>query len=423
MSALNAVSTGSNPSDYRQFVTPGWHPQELPCRVLYVGLTLFFAVVTAAGLIGYYTRSHPPNDFFAFASYSRFVRHHAPSSIYDQSVLRVFQAMPGHKVFAFMYPPAMLLLLWPLALVRYSIGYGCWVGIGLAACVTTVGARRGAWPLGVLTVVAPSTLWTALCGQSTLFLAALIAGGLLLSRRKPIVAGVLIGIATYKPQLGILVPVALAASGQWRTVASAGVTFLSLVMASTAAFGHDVWLAWMSHLNTIVDVRTQHATSWASLFSTVASDFVTLGVDRRLADFGQALSAAAVATCIWRAFRHNDLHAERMDGLKVALLCVATFLATPFAFIYDLPLFTLGLLLFVRERLRSGETFHSLEILVIVGGLLDPCVFLINGAHCFGSLVILLALLVILRRMRILRLRSEDVITAGAFLSGGPATA
>ena len=323
--------------------------------------------------------------------------------------------MPGHKVFAFMYPPVMLLLLWPLALVRYAIGYGLWVGIGLAACVTTAGTGRRAWPLGVLTVVAPSTLWTVLCGQSTLFLSALIAGGLLLSRRQPILAGVLIGVATYKPQLGILVPVALAASGQWRTITSAGVTFLLLVVASTAAFGDDVWLAWLSHLSAIVDVRTQHATSWASLFSTVASDFVTLGAGRRLADLGQAVSTAAVMVCIWRAFRRDDLNDGTMAGLKVALLCVATFLATPFAFIYDLPLFTLGLLLFVGERLRSAQTFHSLEILVIVGGLLDPCIFLINGVHCFGSVVILLTLLVILRRIGVLRRLVKEVVTISPF--------
>ena len=385
----------------------GWHPSGIPARALYASLAIFFALLMAVGLVGYWCRPHPPNDFFAFDSYSRFIRHHGPSSIYDQNLLRDFQAMPGRKVFAFMYPPVMLLLLWPLALVPYAVGYALWVGSGLVACAVTIGGRRGAWPLGLIAAIAPSTLWTALCGQSTLLLSALIVNGLLVSSRRPIVAGILIGVATYKPQLGILVPVALIASGQWRTIIAAGMTVLSMVAITTVAFGHDIWFAWLFHLNAIVDVRTEHASSWDTLFSTVASDLVTLGFGRRLADLGQAASCVAIVICTWRSFhRHDAGTTSGVNRLAVALLCVATFLATPFAFIYDLPLFTVGLLLFVDERRQSGEAFHSCEILAIVAGLLDPCIFLIDGVHSLGSVVILLVLLMVVHRIRVLHLRS-----------------
>ena len=382
----------------------GWHSSGISIRVLYVSLAGLFALLMIAGLVGYWCRPHPPGDFYAFNSYSRFLRHHAPSAIYDQDLLRNFQALPSGKVFAFMYPPIMLVLVWPVALVPYALGYALWVGLGLAACAVTIGARPGAWPLGLIAVLAPSTLWTILCGQSTLLLAALIVGGMLISNRRPIVAGVLIGLATYKPQLGILVPLALVASGQWRTISSAGLTVLSLVALTTIAFGHDVWLAWLVHLSAIVDVRTQHAFSWASLFSTVASDLVTLGLERRVADLGQAISCLAIAVLVWREFRQRDAAvSSKVNQLRVALLCVATFLATPFAFIYDLPLFTAGLLLFVGERRQSGGAFHSYEILIIVAGLLDPCVFLINGVHSLGSVVILLVTVAISRRLHSLR--------------------
>ena len=382
----------------------GWHPSGLPIRVLYVSLGGLFALLMIAGLLGYWTHPHSANDFYAFNSYSRFIRHHAPSAIYDQGLLRDFQALPSGKVFAFMYPPTMLALLWPVASLPYALGYVLCVGLGLTACAVAVGARPGAWPLGLVVIVAPSTLWTILCGQSTLLLAALVVSGMLVSNHRPIVAGVLIGLATYKPQLGILVPVALIASAQWRTMFSAGLTVLSLVLLTTIAFGHDVWLAWLLHLSAIVDVRTQHASSWASLFSTVASDLVTLGFGRRLADFGQALSCLVVVVWVWRVFRRPGvIEAGKINQLRVALLCVATFLATPFAFIYDLPLFTAGLLLFLGERRQTGDAFHSSEILIIVGGLLDPCIFLIDGAHSLGSVAILLVLVAISRRIHTLR--------------------
>ena len=398
----------------------GWHPAGRPARVLYASLVVLFAALMVTCLIGYWTHSEHFNDFFAFDSFSRFVHHYKPSSIYDQALLRGFQAMPEHKMFVFMYPPTMLILVWPLALVPYALGYALWIGVGLVACAAVVGMRRGAWPLPLLLAVAPSTLWTELCGQSTLMLAALLLTGMLLSARRPVLAGLLIGLATYKPQLGILVPVALVAAGQWRTMAAAAATFLTVVFVTTTAFGSDIWLAWASHIGSIVGVRTRHTSEWAPLLVTISSDLAIMGFGKQVADLGQATAFVATAVCIWRCFRTSDPgRSPAIRELKVAALAAATFLATPFAFIYDLPLFTMALLLFVDERRRAGEPFHSAEILVIVAGLLAPYIFLIDGVHGCGSVVILLMLLTILRRIRMLSTGGHAVAAAGK----APATA
>ena len=381
----------------------GWHPAGRPVRILYVSLVVVFAAVMAAGLIGYGLRDQHHNDFFAFDSFSRFIHHYKPSSIYEQSLLRDFQGLPEHKIFAFMYPPTMLLLVWPLALLPYALGYVVWIAVGAVACAATLGVRRGAWPLPLLLAVAPSTLWTELCGQSTLLLSALVVAGMLLSRSRPIAAGILIGLATYKPQLGVLVPVALVAAGQWRTIGAAAVTFLAIVLLTTAAFGTDIWLAWASHLGSIVDVRARHTSDWAPLLVTISADLATMGFGKQVADLGQAAALLATAICIWRCYRQDRSGGSAaIQQLKVAALAAATFLATPFAFIYDLPFFTMALLLFLDERRRAGEPFHSVEILVSVAALLAPFVFLIDGMHSCGSIVVLLVLLTILRRIRVL---------------------
>lgn len=396
-SRLLEVSTSHGSAD------AGWHPAGVPVRVLYVSLTVLFAVLMAAGLIGYWMQAQHFNDFFAFNSFSRFVRHYRPSLIYDQALLRGFQHMPKQNMFPFMYPPTMLLLVWPLALLPYAVGYVLWIGAGLAACAATLRLRQGAWPLSLLLAVAPSTLWTEMCGQSTLLLAGFLVSGMLLSTRRPVVAGVLIGLATYKPQLGLLVPVALVASGQWRTIAAAAATFLAIVVLTTAAFGTDIWLAWASHLGSIVAVRTSHVSEWAPVFVTISADLATLGFGKHVADGGQAAALIASALCIWRCFRRCGPHqSAAMQQLKVAALGAATFLATPFAFIYDLPLFTVSLLVFADERRRSGDAFHSAEILTIVLGLLAPYIFLIDDLHSCGSVVVLLVLVTILRRLRTL---------------------
>ena len=379
----------------------GWHPAGTPVRVLYVSMLLLFGALMAAGLIGYATFSHPANDYFAFNSFSRFIRCNEPALIYDQARLRTFQNLPGHKVFAFMYPPGMLLLVWPLASLAYGLGYVMWLGVGIAASIAILAIRRDGWPLALLLVVTPSTLWTILCGQSTFLLAALVVGGLLMTRSRPLTAGVLLGLATYKPQLGLLVPVALLAARQWQTIFAAAMTFLAVVIVTTVGFGTSIWLAWLSHFGSIMDVRTHHAADWAPLLSTVASDLSTLGTSQRAADIGQAASTALATGCVWWCFRQPvGQTSESTLRLQVAALGVATFLATPFAFIYDLPVFTLSLLLFVDERRLTGDAFCGAEILVIVAGLLAPVAFLIDGAHSCGTVVVLVVCATIVRRLR-----------------------
>src|SRR5205085_1838973 len=60
--------------------------------------------------------------------------------------------------------------------------------------------------------------------------------------RRPIAAGILIGLLTLKPQLGILFPVMLIASARWRVFASATITALALAAATALVFGPQVWL-------------------------------------------------------------------------------------------------------------------------------------------------------------------------------------
>ena len=77
----------------------------------------------------------------------------------------------------------------------------------------------------------------AFFGQNGAFTAALLVGGLLAAPKRPILAGVLFGLLTVKPQLGILIPFCLLASRNWRAFASAAVTTVTLVLLTGLAFG------------------------------------------------------------------------------------------------------------------------------------------------------------------------------------------
>lgn len=380
--------------------TGSWAASGMASRTVFIVFSAMFALLSAFMLVGYVEHPHPANDFFAFHSFSSFVRWHRPVLIYDQRLLEQFQDLPGHKLFAFMYHPGMLLLLWPLAYLPYVAGYVVWVCVGTAACCIAVAGSRRGWPLALLVVVTPSTLWTILCGQSSLLVAALLVGGLRLAPHRPVLAGMLIGLATYKPQLGLLVPVALVAAGQWRSILSAGATTLCIVGLSTAAFGIDVWPGWVRHLPSIMAVRSVHMVDWASLLATVSANITYLGLGRHVADAMQTVSLLGCGTLTWWCFRPRPAAREDRYLLSVSVLGIATFLATPFAFIYDLPLFTAAVLLFVEERRRSNGAFTFSEIMVVIVALLLPWLLLIQAFQGCSSLFVLLALSTVLRRIR-----------------------
>ena len=73
----------------------------------------------------------------------------------------------------------------------------------------------------------PWVAFAAFCGQVTFLLGALVMTGLVVNKERPITAGVLFGLAAaVKPQLLMLLPLALIAEGRWRTIIATGVTAL-----------------------------------------------------------------------------------------------------------------------------------------------------------------------------------------------------
>src|SRR5207302_9966990 len=87
----------------------------------------------------------------------------------------------------------------------------------------------------------PAILLTLSFGQNAFLTAALFGAATLLVDRRPIVAGIVFGALCYKPHLGLLVPVALAAGGHWRAFAAAFLSAAVLCLASLGIFGWETW--------------------------------------------------------------------------------------------------------------------------------------------------------------------------------------
>ncbi|HEY4045113.1 MAG TPA: glycosyltransferase family 87 protein, partial [Rhodopila sp.] len=229
------------------------------------------------------------------------------------------------------------------------------------------------WPaapaMAAALLLTPTAILTIMEGQSGFLAAGLLVGGIRRAKARPVLGGILLGLLTYKPQLGPLVPLALLAAGWWRCAASASLTTVALVTLSSAAFGWAIWPVWIGSL--------PGYQAWFSdlkntrLMPTVSVSLGVLGVPPIVAEPIQWSAAAVAAATTWRCFR------DGCPTLAMAALVGATCLANPHAFFYDLPMLDAAVVLLVTQRLRDGVNLALPELLLFLAVLLFPSLMVI----------------------------------------------
>ena len=132
---------------------------------------------------------------------------------------RVFGRDVGYA--AFFYPPMFLILCLPLGLLPYLASLAVWLAATGLAYVRVVRAWLGERLDALPALAFPAVLVNAGHGQNGFLSAALFGAGALWLERRPILAGVCFGCLVYKPQLGLMIPLALLAAGRWKTLAGA----------------------------------------------------------------------------------------------------------------------------------------------------------------------------------------------------------
>jgi hypothetical protein len=343
------------------------------------------------------TPGHPARfvDFFSLWSYAKIASTHPVAELYDSATLHARQlalGMAPNDQSPFPYPPTVMLLLWPLNLLPYAVSYLVWMLGTLALFVWAVWGTCSRSPLCLLgIIVAPASTLTIYAGQSGFLAAALIVAGVRLAGSRPVLAGFLIGLLSYKPQLGFLVPIAFASAGLWPAFGVACATVVGLALLATLAFGWAVWPAWVSMLPAYADWFDQRP-EVLKFMPTVMGNLRMAGVSLPIARGAQALVAIAVAVLVARCFRRNP------DRLAAAALLVGTILATPHAFFYELPMAVAAVALFIEARLETSSTFNVAEVLVLMLAVLFPALMLMEGINLPVSavpLVLLFGLIVL----------------------------
>jgi len=281
------------------------------------------------------------------------------------------------QTFPFSYPPSYLFPIWPLSFLSYGAAYLVWDGVTLALFLWSVFGTRVRAMLFWFVLPAATTMITLIQGQNGLLTSALVVGGTRVMRAQPVLGGVLLGLATIKPRLGILVQLALLAAGYWRTLADACVTAISLVIASGAICGWALWVEWVDGLS-----------SHAAYLDVSVGNYLKPGIMANLVLFGVAapaahaiqgcvglVVAAIVFLCFWRG----------ATDPSIAALQAGTFLAMPYVFRYDMPMLANAILLMARDRRGSGETVNVIEAVVLFLGLMAPAITTVTTRFFYVS--------------------------------------
>jgi alpha-1,2-mannosyltransferase len=307
-----------------------------------------------AGTHGWFERWIGPlakpttTDFVSFYAAGALADSGNPALAYDHAAHLAAEervTAAGIEYQYFNYPPVFILVCAALATLPYLVAFIVFEGATLCLYLlvaTRILADRSGTALVVL-LAFPIVFWNFGLGQNGFLTAGLFGAATLLVDRRPIVAGILFGAICYKPQFGMLVPLALAAAGQWRAFAAAGVSAAVLVLASLALFGPSTWQAFVS----AAAASPAMYESGRILFAGMANPFGAarlLGADLPLAYGLQAaasLGAACVVVVVWR--RRLSL------PTRAATLAAASVVAAPLSLLYDLMLGTIAAAWLVRD--------------------------------------------------------------------------
>ncbi len=261
--------------------------------------------------------------------------------------------------FIWSYPPTFHLLVLPLALLPFIWSYLIWFLVWLVPFLLVIRKMAPAPETLMLALAFPGTLLNLAQGQNGLMVAALFGAAMLLLGPRPILAGILIGLLSCKPQFGLLIPIALIFGRHWTAFATAAVTTLAFAALSFLAFGVQDWLAFFANLEFATAVLEDGRLPWAKM----PSIFATLRLLGTPVDWAygaqalMALGAAVTVALVW--WRPVPL------PLAAAVLTSGALLVSPHLNDHDLALLAVPIALLAWHAHQEGWLRGEREILVV----------------------------------------------------------
>lgn len=334
-------------------------------------------------------------DFLVFWASGKAFLLGEPEALYDPAHFRDIQsAVLGRTVsldLPWFYPPSFLMFTAPLTLFDFGAAWLLWTLATVAAYGLAAWRVVGApWAVPAA-LAAPAVLLCLGAGQNGLLTAALFGLGLALLPKRPLIAGILFGLMAYKPQFGLVLPIALLIGRHWRAIRAATATVLGLNGLFTIWFGPRVWPFFLEGLRFANDaILVSGRSGFERLQSVYAVVLSSTGNQAWAWALHGLVAAAALALTIgaWRQGRSSNLGA--------AALITASLAVTPYLYFYDIVVLMMAVLFLAREGMDDG--FLVLEKTHLTLAALLPVGILLWGGVA-GALTILVLLLAVARRL------------------------
>ena len=309
------------------------------------------------------------SDFVNVYAAGRLTADGHPALAYDWVIHKSMEIRAvGHgfeNYYGWHYPPTFLFVAAALTIVSFVPAALLWIAVTAAPYLIAVRLIIGDRAGYIVALGFPATLWNITAGQNGFLTAALIGGTLLLLDRKPILAGICLGLLTYKPHFGLLFPVALIAAGYWRVMATAALTALAMIALSWLAFGTETWAAFFASTPKMTEAVMGQGLAGFGRLQSVFGFLRMVGWNEKLAWSAQILVALACMTTIFVLWRSRVSY-----ELKAAALVTLALLATPYLYIYDLTVLAIAVAFLLRYSLTRGMITAEAAGLAAVAALL-----------------------------------------------------
>ncbi|WP_233880478.1 glycosyltransferase family 87 protein [Paraburkholderia flagellata] len=398
----DSLHRGSRPL----LAAPGWLDGQririyaafvLLVNIGYLSLRIWF------GCIDRIPNVSPPGwDFAVFWSASWLALHGPAASVFDTALIErialpLQNILPTPFVTPWTYPPTFLLVMFPAALLPFPVSCLVYVSAGIAfayhACARILPSVRN--PSWWLPVIAFPAIWVAAdAGQNSFLTFGLMGLGLIALDRRPWLAGIFFGLLAIKPQLGLVIPIALLFGKHWRAFVSAALTVGVFSALAGLVLGFDTFARFAQALPAFSQFVVQYSERWPRGILTVFGAARHFGVAVPTAYGLHAVVAALAASAVaW-------LWATRASfELRASVLVLATLLVPTYLMPYDLLWLGLPILWLVRDGARNG--WIRGDGVAVVSAWFSPLVFYTPGdwaAGVYVPAIVFALLMVVVRR-------------------------
>jgi alpha-1,2-mannosyltransferase len=322
------------------------------------------------------------SDFVEFYAAGKVINQHQAARIYDDAYFtplqhKILPAMSPTQMLIFAYPPVVGQLFRPFALLPYKWAYCAWLVFSLALYATGLwllfrgwacaGYRRTAF---LLSLSAPMyTLETWIGGQlSVIGFFAVVLFISCFERRWPVLAGLALGLATYKPSLMAIPLAMMLVGGCWRMLAGFGISSTLLVLGSIATAGVNGFRLWVVRMKVFAAIATTNEsilrrTKYVDLNSFFTILFGASSTERAIATVATSAAFLFLAWSWWLSRQQS----HEVHRYLWAATFTWTLLINIYAPVYDTILLVPAAALVARSLAsRSKQEQAGLQVWLIV---------------------------------------------------------